>query len=285
MWFNMRTAPAAGTIEMRAPGKGDTMRSHIVIGHHGEVGAALFEVLSVRNPRGDEVLGIDAHQSLPQRPDGPLTMHVAIGWSENFVGAVNGYVHLLEPELVVVHSTVPVGTCDANGWIHSPIRGRHPHLTEGITTFTKHFAGARAAEAAQIFADRNITTRVHAVAATTELGKLTELVSYGVEIAMMQRIHALCVAHNVPFREAYTAMADTYNRGYQRLGHPHFTKPILDYQPSTSGRDEIGGHCIKQAGVAMIGAEFFGGLLDPLQIHDYARSPEPERLPGEVPLW
>jgi hypothetical protein len=265
------------------------MKAHLVVGHKGEVGSALHKILQTRNPNGEDVLGIDAHQALPQRPPEPLIMHVAIGWSDNFVATVNGYVHLLEPELVIVHSTVPVGTCDANGWVHSPIRGRHPHLDEGITTFTKHFAGPRAAEAAQIFADRSISTRVHTRAATTELGKLTELVQYGVEIAMMQRIHALCLAHDVPFREAYTAMSDSYNRGYQRLGHPHFTKPILDYQPSPSGRDEIGGHCIKQAGVTMIGAEFFTGLLDPLDIHEYAATPEPEtvgpRLPGEVPLW
>lgn len=270
------------------------MRAHLVVGHLGEVGSALHKLLTTRNPRGEDVLGIDAHQSLPDLPRDPLIMHVTIPWSDNFVAAVNGYTHLLEPELVIVHSTVPVGTCDTNGWVHSPVRGRHPHLYEGLATFTKHFGGPRAGEAAQAMADRVHATRVHTQAATTELGKLTELVQYGVEIAMMQRIHALAVAHDVPFREAYTAMSDTYNRGYQVLGFPQFTKPILDYVPPVDGpRDEIGGHCIKEAGVAMIGHEFFGGLLDPLEISTYAVTPEPEpftasdaeRLPGEVPLW
>src|SRR5690606_40778498 len=41
-------------------------------------------------------------------------------------------------ELVVVHSTVPVGTCDANGWVHSPVRGRHPNLVGGLRKFVKH---------------------------------------------------------------------------------------------------------------------------------------------------
>src|SRR3972149_3333833 len=54
-------------------------------------------------------------------------------------------------KLVIVHSSVPVGTCDALGVIHSPVRGVHPNLEKGIRTFVKYFGGEKALEAADIF--------------------------------------------------------------------------------------------------------------------------------------
>src|SRR5699024_12186191 len=88
----------------------------------------------------------------------------------------------------------PVGTSDREGWVRSPIRGRHPDLEEGVASFTKHFGGQRADEAASEWKRIGVDVESHPRAAETEAGKLWELVQYGVQIRVEKSIHAWCVA-------------------------------------------------------------------------------------------
>lgn len=204
---------------------------HLVVGA-GEVGTAVFEVLDTWAP--DEVVLRDID---PIRIQADV-LHVCFPWSDDFVGQVRGYELEHGVEQVIVHSTVPVGTCDAHGWVHSPVRGRHPHLTEGLETFVKHFGGVGAAEAAELWPG---PTRVHARARDTEAGKLWELIQYGVQIRVEKAIHAWCLEHNVDPGIAYRQFAQTYNEGYTRLGDDHFVRPVLKHMPGP-----IGGHCVVQ---------------------------------------
>src|SRR5699024_8846943 len=113
-------------------------------------------------------------------------------WSEAFVRGVHRYAVERGARLVVVHSTVPVGTCDANGWIHSPIRGRHPDLEDGVLVFTKHFGGENADAAVKDWKGCGVATVTHPRAAETEAGKLWELAQYGVQIRVEKAIHEWC---------------------------------------------------------------------------------------------
>lgn len=207
--------------------------SHLVVGA-GEVGTAVHAVLS------------RAHRAALRDLD-PVDVHaevldVCIPWQPGFVDTVHRYAEQHEAGLVVVHSTVPVGTCDGNGWVHSPIRGRHPHLDEGVATFVKHFGGDRADVAAKDWdAIDGVRTRVHPRAADTEAGKLWELIQYGVQIRVEQAIHAWCSEHGVDPDIAYRDMAETYNDGYERLGDHRFIRPVLNHVPGP-----IGGHCVTQ---------------------------------------
>lgn len=205
---------------------------HVVVGA-GEVGTAVAAVLE------------RAHQ-VTLRDIEPVTakadvLDICIPWSERFVEYVHDYVKHHEPSLVVVHSTVPTGTCDEHGWVHSPIRGRHPYLEEGVATFVKHFGGVRAAEAAKSWVLAGVTTAEHDRARDTEAGKLWELAQYGVQIQVEKAIHEWCEAHDVDFDVAYTAMAHSYNEGFQALGESRFTRPVLEHVPGP-----IGGHCVLQ---------------------------------------
>src|SRR5690606_41264469 len=102
---------------------------HLVIGA-GEVGTALHTVLNTR-----DVCEIRDVDPIDYRAD---VIHIAFPWSDAFVEHVQRYAAEHGAELVVVHSTVPVGTCDANGWVHSPVRGRHTNLVGGLRKFVKH---------------------------------------------------------------------------------------------------------------------------------------------------
>ena len=129
----------------------------------GEVGSSVREVL------GCEGIVKDA-QNIPQAD----VIHVCFPHSEKFVDIVNNYALQTKAQLIIVHSTVPVGTCKSIGEhvVHSPIRGKHPRLAESIRTFVKFFGGPRAQEAAQIFIDKGVRTLTSPRAENTEAMKL-----------------------------------------------------------------------------------------------------------------
>lgn len=202
--------------------------SHLVIGA-GEVGRALATVLDA--PLRDIT---------PTGPSQADVLHICIPYTPAaFADQVRAYAVSYGADLVVVHSTVPVGTCDPHGWVHSPVRGRHPDLAEGLRVFTKFFGGGRAADAAKAFADAGIDTRTTPLAATTESGKLWELTQFGLQVAVEKAIHAWSTENGVDFDVVYTEMARTYNDGYAALGEDRFLRPVLEHVPGP-----IGGHCV-----------------------------------------
>jgi len=149
--------------------------AHLVIGSEGPVGSALVEVLSDKYA----VDGIDyLSDRLPGKYD---VIHICFPYNQKFEEAVEVYLDLyLAPGgLVIIHSTVPVGTSAKFNAVHSPIRGVHPHLAEGIRTFTKFFGGLRAVEAAWIFAQLGIETVTSPQAEDTEAMKLWDTTYYG----------------------------------------------------------------------------------------------------------
>lgn len=219
---------------------------HLVLGA-GEVGRALYKVLSDKYGEGE---GRVAIQDLGGSEVQANVLHVCYPYSDSFAESVQHDVqrHQGEDEtgpagLVVVHSTVPVGTCDRNGWVHSPVRGRHPQLVDGLRNFVKHFGGEHAGEAAEWFDACGIVTMIHDRAKDTEAGKLWELVQYGMQVRIEKAIHEWCESNGVDFKVAYTLFAETYNDGYARR-HPEFVRPVIAHMPGP-----IGGHCVRQASV------------------------------------
>lgn len=206
--------------------------NQLVIGA-GEVGTALHAVLSrAHHTAIRDVEPMDAKADV---------LHICIPWSDQFVEIVHRYQAQHQADLVVVHSTVPVGTCDPEGWVHSPVRGRHPDLVESLTAFTKHVGGGRAGEAASILEAAGIPTATHDRAAETEAGKLWELVQLGQQVLVEQQIDAWCREHGLDADVVYRQFAETYNAGYSKLGDDHFVRPVLRHVPGP-----IGGHCIRQ---------------------------------------
>lgn len=213
--------------------------SDLVVGA-GEVGTAIARHLSCY--RHVDTLDADGRDS---RTDGTEynLVHIAFRWGESFVRDVAAYAAEYPRALVVVHSTVPIGTCDANGWVHSPVRGRHPDLLGGVATFVKHFGGAEARLAARLWPG---VTIAHDTAATTEAGKLLELLHLGVEVMVSHYAQAVCEAAGVDYVDAWQRFADTYTEGYEQLNDPRFRRPALDYVAGP-----IGGHCVVP-GVGML---------------------------------
>lgn len=209
---------------------------HLIVGF-GQIGKSVAEVLcddeshyvraadlSWRNFRDDETFDV---------------MHICFGWTPDFDFWVEEWIANYPCDLVICHSTVPVGTCDVLNIVHSPVSGRHPNLAPGIRTFTKWFGGERAREAAAIFSHMGCSTRVYPRAATTEAMKIWATTLYGMEIMIAKEVHEWCERNGLPYEEVYQRATKDYNEGYRQLGEGKFARPYLDHVPGP-----IGGHCV-----------------------------------------
>lgn len=212
----------------------------------GEVGRALLNVLSPAH----ECATYDA-------ADGPIdknhfrpieVLNICFPYSEFFVEVVRMYAVTTGARLVIVHSTVPVGTTrKIQGGldcvvVHSPVHGRHPDLSEGIRTFVKYVGGVTnlCSKMAQYYLSiAGISCRIVANPETSELSKLACTSQTAVGVLMMQEIHRLCEESGADFSEVY-GWNEHYNAGYAKLDQAHFARPQYKYTPG-----KLGGHCLK----------------------------------------
>jgi len=202
----------------------------IIIGR-GEIGKSLDKVLSKEYPTSM----IDKDDSLTGKFD---IAHICFPYSENFVDIVKDYQSKYSPEHTVIHSTVPVGTSRKLNAIHSPCVGIHPHLEESLETFTKFLSGEDASQVADYFRRAGIKVSVTNRQETTELMKIMSTSFYGVCVEYTKEVKRLCDENNVPF-ESWTLWTNNYNKGYDRLGYPEYSRPNL-----VPLKKKIGGHCV-----------------------------------------
>lgn len=206
---------------------------HLIVGY-GQIGQAIHKVL------GDAVWTSRSNPgTYTPKTDRIDVVHICFPYTERFkfYDEVSRY-QAIAP-LVIVHSSVAVGTCDALGVVHSPVRGVHPNLEKGIRTFVKYFGGKQASQAAKIFEDIGIKTKVYDNARTTEALKLWDTTQYGYLIMIEKMIHKWCKINKVEFDEVYTQANQDYNTGYIELGRPDVVRPWLKHMPGP-----IGGHCV-----------------------------------------
>ena len=230
--------------------------TNYILGHKGQVGVALTAVLKGKFCPG----GYDS-------ADGPFdpvklpkidTLHVATPWSPMFRVAVRPFAE--KADLVVCHSTVPLGTCASMDMVMSPIRGVHPDLEGGIRTFVKFFGGERAEEAAATFEECGVKTATFPDSRSVEAMKLWSTTQYGFLIALQKQIHRFCEVHGLHFDTVYSFANDTYNAGFTALGVPNVTRPNLRHMEGP-----VGGHCVG-ANFDLLMKDFDGHVLSDLFI-------------------
>jgi len=202
---------------------------------YGEVGKAIAQFY--QNPLIKDLTRDDGLQ-------GCDVLNVCISYQDNFVDIVKKEIDYIKPKLIIIHSTVAPGTTKEIGGmaVHSPVRGVHPYLYEGIKTFVKYI-GADSEEAAKAAQEHleslGIKTKVFMPSKTTELAKLFCTTYYGLCIAWHAEMKKICDKEGIDFEKAVTDFNKTYNEGYAKLGMPNVVRPVL-YPPAGA----IGGHCI-----------------------------------------
>ena len=223
---------------------------------YGEIGKAIAEFYE--NPK---IKDLDRDDGL----QGVDILHVCIPWSEQFVEIVGGEIEQTRPGVTIVHSTVAPGTTkklsDGIGRmvVHSPVRGIHPHLYEGIKTFVKYI-GVDNEEAGELAKKHleglGIQAKIMMPSVTTEVGKLFSTTYYGLCIAWHGEMKKICDELGVSFEQAATDFNKTYNEGYTKLGKENVVRPTL-----IAPEDGIGGHCIVQ-NVDLLKRDFESEVFD-----------------------
>lgn len=207
---------------------------HIVIGL-GEVGKAIKEVIGCT---GYDVITKNV-KVISKR--GVKFMHICFPYSKDFSSEVKRYQKLFSPTYTVVHSTVPIGTCDKLKVVHAPVRGRHPKIAESLKIFPMYVGGRDSNDVAYELQNFGIPACPWKSARDTEAFKLWDTTQYGVMILLNKEIKKFCNIHNLDFCLVYREGNNSYNYGYDRLDMPQVSRPYLDY---VEGR--IGGHCVVQ---------------------------------------
>jgi hypothetical protein len=199
---------------------------HLIIGK-GEIGTALQKVLKC-DIRDIEPIPVKKYD----------VIHIAIRYSKQFTRIVKAYKKLYKAKYVVVHSTVPVGTCKRHGFIHSPVTGVHPHLEKSLKTFKKFISNRKLAEELQ---KHGIPAVYVTNPSDTEAGKLYSLLMYGINVLIEKEIFEYCKKNRLNYGIVYRSFVQMYNEGYKKMGMPHIK--IYELEHKDGG---IGGHCVMQ---------------------------------------
>jgi hypothetical protein len=204
----------------------------------GEVGKSLQEVLDcdIYDPYVEEynVLKIKEYYMI----------HVCYPYMKDFEKITNGYLSLLTPNILVIHSTVPIGTTRKFGKsaVHSPITGKHPKLVESIKTFIKYIGPVDkniGREVYDYFLSKGITSYICNNPETSEALKLFSTFRYCLTVVGMKKVLEYCKENNIDPYIVYHHATETYNEGYKTLGFPQYVRPLLSLEEGP-----IGGHCV-----------------------------------------
>ena len=228
----------------------------------GEVGKAiskLYDSPSIKDLEMDDGL------------ENSNILNICIPFSQQFVEIVSNEIAEIKPDLTIIHSSVMPGTTEAISNIidlpivHSPIRGVHPNLYEGIITFVKYIGSDddKSLELAKNHLESlGLSVKLLSSSRNSEVGKLLDTTYYGIAIAWHGEMKRLCDQLDVDFDEAVTDFNKTYNLGYDKLGKKNVIRPVL-YPPD----GKIGGHCIIQ-NAKMLGQIFESSALDLLKEYE-----------------
>ena len=202
---------------------------------YGEIGSSLakfYENPKIKDlKRDDGLIGVDI-------------LHVCIPFNDKFVEIIKKEIKAIKPKLTIIHSTIAPGTTKKIGGmvVHSPCRGVHPYLYEGLKTFVKYI-GADNKEAGEMAKEHleslGIKTKLVYPSKTSELAKLFCTTYYGLCISWHGEMAKICKKEKVNFDDVATELNKTYNEGYTKLGKTNVVRPVL-----LAPEKGIGGHCV-----------------------------------------
>jgi len=206
---------------------------------YGEVGKAIAKFY--KNPkikdlnRDDGLAGVEI-------------LNICIPWSDNFLSIAEAEIKKIKPKLTIIHSTVALNTTKMLAHkfggvvVHSPVRGVHPNLFEGVKTFIKYIGAddRRAGKMAEKhLKGLGMKTKLFFTSKTTEAIKIWDTTQYGWMIVLNKEIKKWCEKNKIDFEAVYIEANKSYNEGYKKLSRPEVARPYLKYMPGP-----IGGHCV-----------------------------------------
>jgi hypothetical protein len=208
----------------------------LVMGGAGAVGSALVNAL--RCAHEVEIVEMKSKPEV-QKFD---VLHVAIPWQGDFALKVSLIAKEFKVNLIINHSTVPVGITRSLGAdaVHSPILGQHDNLSNDIFKFTKWIGTTNERNgrlAASHLAMSGFNARILGTPETTEALKLLCLWRYMHDLAFYENAEKILDGFKVN-KALLNQWTSAYNEGYKGT---KFARALLEYP-----RGKIGGTCVAQ---------------------------------------
>lgn len=237
-----------------------TFSSSPIIGilGNGEIGSSLNRVYDIAGYKN--VVIRDPYVGLEDSLEECDIVNICIPFFgyDKFVNSLKE-LNLKKNCIIIIQSTIGIGATDkVQGDMedqivfHSPVRGVHPNLTEGMITFEKYLGLSE-----KHFENKELTeyVRNHIVslnmkpvmcrAMESELAKMVSTTLYGINIAAVTDVASLCEKHDVDFGTVFTRWQTGYNEGYTKLGKPNVCRPVLTpIKKDEDGTQVCGGHCV-----------------------------------------
>jgi len=240
----------------------------IVMGGLGQVGKAIADV--ILDSRRADVHILDKHPDFDSPPERLKYefLHVTIPYTDYFLEAVRKAVRKYQPKYVIIHSTVPVGTTRRIGWYaaHSPVRGNHPNLMDGVLRFTKYIGAhdmRTRVDCAYHLKEIGLKVEVWEKAEDTELMKLLCLSRYLNDLAFYETAFKTCRKFGVaPIKMLQWTY--TYNDGYRGT---KYVRPELSFPGG-----KVGGHCVMPVSKMLAGQTGYVFFRKNLNVFDEKRS-------------
>lgn len=206
----------------------------ILIGY-GEVGRGVFGALSehhlihIEDPKYGLTADADTYYDV---------LLIAIPYSEEFVNIVQACERKFIPDVTIVFSSVPIGTCRRVGAVHSPIEGHHDNMVESIRSH-KRWVGGWSTVAKIFFELAGLEVRMVDKPEATEFMKLQSTTVYGINIEWARYCKKMADQLGFDYEDL-----KLYNIDYNKLvvaihKNPNYLRYNLD-----APEGKIGGHCV-----------------------------------------
>ena len=193
----------------------------------GEVGKALQGILKC------EI--IDKESKALENFD---VIHICFPYSPSFISQVKTYQKKYKPFYTLIHSTVPIGTCEKVGSYHCPIRGMHPNLENSMLTFVAYLA-PHSTILTEYLNSFGFKIKQVKSSRDTEALKLFDTLYYFWNIIFEKEVYSFCKENKLDFNVVYTQGNKTYNEGYEALERRNVIRPVLSHIAGP-----VGGHCL-----------------------------------------
>ncbi len=163
-------------------------------------------------------------------------IHICYYYDEKFIPSTIEYIDKFKSSLVIINSTVAVGTIDKiilktgfKAIVHSPIIGDHDNLLLGIKTFTKPIGSSSiyyGQKTSKHFRKAGIKTKLFNDPKITELGKLLLTSQFALNISYHQEMERIAQKGDIKFSKAVNQMKSIFNEGYSKI-RPNVILPNL----------------------------------------------------------
>lgn len=214
---------------------------------HGEVGQAIEKVYKDFDEFEIRIKDLNRNDGI----ENVEVLNICLPFSRSFVDIVSREINRINPKLTIIHSTIAPETTKKIKQliqkdlfvVHSPIRGIHPQLYEGVKRFVKYVGGDSKEEleaAGNHLRKLGLNVRLFENSTTTEMGKLLDTTYYATVVAWHGEMKKMCDKYNLDFDKTVTDFNETYNKGYSELNKKNVIRPVL-YPPP---ENKIGGHCL-----------------------------------------